>query len=157
MEIGAGMNLAIIAKFIPATLGLLETFQLPNSFIKSPPPPPPTTHFHSTPFTLSLSRPCREPPPVPCVPALRLAQPSPISQSRRCCMPLPCPEPCRCLSTAVEPWSAAPLRTAIHCRRLPSALHFIEPCSAPAARLDHSHGSYPWRSSLQAQGPDQYP
>ena len=51
MEIGAGMNFVIIAKFIPTTLGLLEIY-------------------------------CREPPPVPCVPALRHAQPSPISHSR---------------------------------------------------------------------------
>ena len=34
MEVGAGINLEIIAKFIPATLGLLETFQRPNGFIK---------------------------------------------------------------------------------------------------------------------------
>ena len=38
MEIGAGVNFAIIAKFIPATLGLLETFQLPNDVIKRAPP-----------------------------------------------------------------------------------------------------------------------
>ena len=32
MEIGAGMNFAIITKFVPATLRLLETFQPPNGF-----------------------------------------------------------------------------------------------------------------------------
>ena len=38
LEIGAGMNFAIMAKFIPVTHGLLGTLQLPNSFIKRGPP-----------------------------------------------------------------------------------------------------------------------
>ena len=122
MEIGAGMNFAIITKFIPATLGLLETFQLPNGFIKSPP-----THFHSTPFTLPLSRPCREPPPVPC------ASPSRASSVRAAAAACPfcslslhcrlchhCPDSqhttarrCRALSPAAAsplPLSLGPLR-----------------------------------------------
>ena len=140
------MNFAIMVKFIPATLGLLETLQLPNGFIKGGPP----THFHSTPITLPLSRPCHEPStsalrsyPEPQCPQLAPCTLSRAQQS----------EPRTCAITALRPAAAEP--SAAHCRccralsllpslgpsrpcapesttaALPSALHFT--CSAPVA------------------------
>ena len=159
------MNFAVMAKFIHVALRLPWTFQFPNGFKKRAP-----TSF---PITFPLSRPCREPPSnaLRSCPELRaLSLPcdnisqAQKSESRACAITALRPiatEPsaahCLCrralslLPRLVPPCPSAPESTAV---ALPSALHFTY--SAPAARLDHSHGLHPWRPSLQAQGQVQY-
>ena len=88
------------------------------------------------------------------------------AQLCRCCRlsPLPpLPKPSPCSEPLSEPCTHAPVIRAqslspalVHhaCALAQStaapsrALHFTGPCSAPATRLDHRHGSYPWWPSL---------
>ena len=173
MEVGAGKNFAVIAKFCIQQLFCFQgTFQLPKLFYKKvrPPPPPlifipfPSHSFQSHPYREPpcpelASRPSRPKPPVPCTatapsepslpgaplcPKFTLhshAQPSPGLHHR---MPVPALLPCwfraephypDSLSPAAtsplscpEPWSAAPLRRAVHCRRLPLHRALLCPC-----------------------------
>ena len=116
MEVGAGKNFAVIAKFdIQRLLGFQGAFQLPKHIYKKVSPTP---HLHPTPFTPRQSRPYLEHHR-----ALRHAQPShhcPDSQhtaARRCCF-----LSSRFLSTATEPWSVTPQHTVVRCRRTPLPL-----------------------------------
>ena len=106
LEIGAGMNFAVMEKFIPVALRLPWAFQMPNGFIKrgTPtsfpftfPPEPPTLSPSSALASLPLS------PELPC-PELHQSLHCRHYQSRapavsplKCRTPVPCapcPKPC---------------------------------------------------------------
>ena len=175
MEVGAGINFAIIAKFISCgSSATSRPFNCPSRFIKRLPPP----HFQS--HYLPLSRPCREPPPCPEFALRRLCHhlhttapsPSPTSPES------PLPEPpivgaaaaiashfrCRrCLSLLSSLASYSPLRTEVHCRHAPTplasspALHraLLCLCRTPESlAMVRTRGGHRYRPRVQFSTPE---